>query len=139
MDLLPLAAIGWITVLLSGVAIAVGAWLIVGMHLQGGELREHLARRVLDDIVLFGIWILGFAGGVGLLMLKPWSRWAIELFCWALTVLVLMSSYSRLRVAPPPRSQVLMGHLLFIIPVVAFCAAAILTLRSESTLRLLAG
>lgn len=137
MELLPLAVIGWALVVASGGAIALGGWLIAGMLRRGGELRDHVASRVLDDFVLFGIWMLGFAGGVGLLLLKPWSRWAVELFCWAVTVLLLMSSYSRLRVVEPPRSHAVMGHLLFLIPVIAFCAATILTLRSESALRAL--
>lgn len=138
MELLPLPVIGWLTVILSVAAIGLGAWLIVGIHLQGGELKAHLAARVLDDTLLFGIWILGLAGGVGLLLGKPWSRVAIELFCWCLIMLVLMASYSRLRVAPPPRLQVFMGHLLFLIPVIAFCAATIFTLRSETTIKALA-
>jgi len=139
MDLLPLPVIGWVAVLLSGTAIGIGAWLIAGMHLQGGELRKHLAGRVIEDTVLFGIWVLGFAGGIGLLLVKPWSRMALELFCWVLILLVAMSSYSRLRDAPPPRLHLFMGHLLFIIPIVAFCAATIFTLRSETVLRTLSG
>ena len=137
MELMSLAAIGWIAILLSGAAILIGGWLIASLHLQGGAQREQLARRVIDDTVLFGIWFLGLAGGIGLLLEKSWSRWAVELFCWVLAALVLMSSYSRLRVAEEPKSRVLMGHLLFIIPVIAFCAAAILTLRSDAAQRLL--
>ena len=137
MELMPLAAIGWIAILVSAVAILAGGWLIVSLHLQGGAQREQLARGVIDDTVLFGIWFLGLAGGVGLLLEKSWSRWALELFCWVLAALVLMSSYSRLRVAVEPKSRVLMGHLLFLVPVIAFCAAAILTLRSDAAQRLL--
>jgi hypothetical protein len=137
MELLPLPLIGWLSVILSSVAIGLGAWLIVGMHLQGEEMKAHLAARVLDDTLLFGIWILGFAGGVGLLLGKSWSRVVLELFCWALIMLVLMASYSRLRASPPPRLQMFMGHLLFLIPIVAFCAATIATLRSETALKAL--
>ena len=137
MELLPLAAIGWIAIALSGVAISLGAWLIVGLHLQGGELREQLARRVLDDTVLFGIWILGFAAVVCVLLGASWSRWAMELFCWVLAALVVMSSYSRLRIAEPPRIRVFLGHLLFLIPVLAYSAASILTLRSDAAQRAL--
>ena len=137
MELMPLAAIGWIAILVSAAAIVIGGWLIVSLHLQGGAVREQLARRVIDDTVLFGIWFLGLAGGIGLLLEKSWSRWAVELFCWVLAALVLMSSYSRLRVAEEPKSRVFMGHLLFLMPVVAFCAAAILTLRSDAAQRLL--
>ena len=139
MELLPLAVIGWLAIAASATAIGIGAWLIVGMHLQGDEMRSHLATNVLNDTLLFGIWLLGFAGGVGLLLAKPWSRWMLELFCWALVALVSMSSYARLRAAPPPRGRVFLGHLLFIIPVVAYCTATILSLRSETALRALAG
>jgi len=139
MELLPLPVIGWIAVVLSGSAIAIGAWIIAGIHLQGGELRATLASRVLDDTLLFGIWVLGFAGGVGILLGKPWSRVVLELFCWVLILLVAMSSYSRLRDAPPPRLHLFMGHLLFIIPIAAFCAATIITLRSEATVKALSG
>lgn len=138
MELLPLPVIGWLAILLSGTAIGIGAWLIVGMHLQGEEMRQHLAARTLDDMLLFGIWVLGFAGGVGILLGKPWSRVVLELFCWALVMLVMMSSYSRLRAAPPPRMQIFLGHLLFIIPIFAFCTATIMTLRSDAALKALA-
>lgn len=139
MELLPLPAIGWIAVIVSGGAIGVGAWLIAGMHLQGGEMRQYLAARALDDTLLFGIWLLGFGGGIGLLLEKPWSRYAMEIFCWALILLVSMSSYVRLRAAQPPRMQVFMGHLLLIMPVYAYCAATLLTLRSRSALQVLSG
>lgn len=139
MELLPLPVIGWISVITSAAAIGIGAWLIAGMHLQGDAMRAYLAANVVNDMLLFGIWVLGLGGGAGLLLAKPWSRWMLELFCWALVALVLMSSYSRLRFAPAPRSRVLLGHLLLIIPVVAFCAATILTLRSEAAVRALAG
>lgn len=139
MELLPLPVIGWIAVIVCTAAIGIGAWLIAGLHLQGDAMRAYLAANVVNDMLLFGIWVLGLGGGAGLLLAKPWSRWMLELFCWALLALVVMSSYSRLRVAPPPRSRVFLGHLLFIIPVVAFCAATIVTLRSETALKALAG
>lgn len=139
MELLPLELIGWLYTAVSGLALAVGAWLIVAVHLGGPEARRQLAARVLDDTLLFGIWILGLAGGIGVLLEKPWSRPALELFCWALIVLVILSAWSRLRAAAPSRTTLALSLTLFVIPVVAVCVATILTLRSETALRTLSG
>jgi hypothetical protein len=137
--LLPLELIGWLYAVLCGAALAFGAWAIVGVHLQGEQARRQLAARVIDDTVLFAIWILGLAGGIGVLLGKGWSRPMLELFCWALIGLVMLSSWSRLRAAQPPRGRLALSLALFVIPVVVVCAATILTLRSEPALRALTG
>jgi hypothetical protein len=139
LELMSLELIGWLYSAVSAAAIAVGAWLIAGLHLGGPQTRRQLAARVLDDSLLFGIWILGLAGGIGVLLGKPWSRPVLELFCWALIVLVLLSAWSRLRAAAPPRATLALSLALFVIPVVAVCGATILTLRSEAALRALSG
>jgi hypothetical protein len=102
-------------------------------------VRRHLAARVLDDSLLFGIWILGLVGGIGVLLEKSWSRWVLELFCWTLIILTFLSAYSRWRVAPPPRNLLLLSLMLFVLPLVMICIATILTLRGETALRVLAG
>lgn len=43
MELLPLELIGWLYSVGAGIALAVGAWLIVGMHFSGTEARKQLA------------------------------------------------------------------------------------------------
>lgn len=139
MDVLNLALVGWIFTLGAGLAIGFGAWLIIGLHFSGEGVRKHLAARVLDDSLLFGIWILGLAGGVGVLLEKSWSRWVLELFCWTLIVLALLSAFNRWRVAPPPRGMLLLSLALFMLPVAAICVATILTLRGETALRVLGG
>jgi hypothetical protein len=139
MDVLNLSLVGWLFTLGAGFAIGFGAWLIIGLHFSGEGVRKHLAARVLDDSLLFGIWIMGFAGGVGVLLEKSWSRWVLELFCWVLVVLALLSAFNRWRVAPPPRGLLLLSLALFVLPLAAICAATILTLRGETALRVLAG
>lgn len=139
MDLLPLAVIGWLFTLLCGCALALGAWLVIGAHFSGEAVRQELARRVFEDAVLFGIWILGLAGGIGVLLAKSWSRGALELFCWVLMVLAVLTAWSRLRAAPPPRGTLAISLALFLVPLVAVCVATILTLRGETALRALAG
>lgn len=137
MEPLSLDLIGWIYALLCGAAILVGAWIIIAVHLRGD--RGALAARVVEDTILFGIWILGFTGGIGVLLGRAWSRPVLELFCWAFTVLLLLNAWMRWRAAPPPRLGFSVSLVLFVVPVIAFTGATILTLRSETALRVLAG
>lgn len=137
MEPLSLDLIGWIYALLCGGAILIGAWIIVAVHLRGN--RGALAARVVEDTILFGIWTLGLAGGIGVLLGRGWSRPVLELFCWAFSVLLLMNAWSRWRAAPPPRQRLTLSLVLFVVPVLVFTGATILTLRSETALRVLAG
>lgn len=139
MDLLNLSLIGWLYAIGSGLALVLGAWLTAVIHLRDEAARKELAKRVLDDSILFGIWILGLAGGVGVLLEKSWSRWVLELFCWVLIGLVILSAYSRWRAAPPPRGLLAVSLALFVMPIAALCAATIVTLRGATALRVLAG
>jgi hypothetical protein len=139
MDLVNLDLIGWLFSVGSGLALAFGIWLIVGIHLRDEMARKELAARVLDDSLLFGIWILGLAGGIGVLLDKSWSRVVLELFCWTLMVLLFLSAWNRWRAAPPPRVMLALSLALFIVPVVAVCVATILTLRGETASRVLSG
>ena len=139
MSLLDLELIGWLFSICSGIALAIGTWLIVALHYGGVGARKPLAKRVREDALLFGIWSLGLAGGIGVLFGKSWSRPVLELFCWTLMILLLMSCWSRLRLAPPPRVILGLSMALFVTPIYAVCIATILTLRSEAALRLLGG
>ncbi|MGQ0509274.1 MAG: hypothetical protein ACT4P9_01560 [Betaproteobacteria bacterium] len=137
MDLLSLDLVGWLYAVLCGCAILVGAWIIVAVHLRGD--RAALAARVVEDTILFGVWMLGLAGGTGVLLGRAWSRPVLELFCWVFTILLLLNAWTRWRVAPPPRFGFSVSLILFVVPVIAFTGATILTLRSETALRALAG
>lgn len=137
MEPLSLDLIGWIYALLCGGAILLGAWIIIAVHLRGD--RGALAARVVEDTILFGIWTLGLAGGIGVLLGRAWSRPVLELFCWAFSVLLLMNAWSRWRASPPPRQRFALSLVLFVAPVLVFTGATILTLRSETALRVLAG
>jgi hypothetical protein len=139
MDLLNLSLIGWLFSIASGLALILGGWLIAAIHLRDEAARKELAARVLDDTVLFGVWILGLAGGIGVLLEKSWSRPVLELFCWVLMVLVALSAVSRWRAAPQPRGLLTLSLLLFVVPIAVVCVATILTLRGETALRVLSG
>jgi hypothetical protein len=130
-DPLPLPVIGWLYTLVCGSALALGAWLVIGVHFSGEDARKQLASRVIDDAMLFGIWILGLAGGIGVVLGKSWSAVVLEFFCWVLMVLVVMTAVSRFRAAGRPRITLGLSLALFVVPVLAFCGATIYTLRAS--------
>ncbi len=138
MELLDLNWIGWIFSVVAGLALVLGI-LITALHWASEATREHARTRVLEDIVLFAIWALGLVGGIGVLHGMGWSRPVLELFCWTLMILLLMSSWSRFREMPPPRNIRALQMALFVMPVVAFCIATIVTLRGETAFRVLSG
>ena len=138
MELLDLNWIGWIFSVVAGIALVLGI-LIMALHWASEETREHARKRLLEDIVLFAIWTLGLAGGIGVLQGMGWSRPVLELFCWTLMILLLMSSWSHFRRMPPPRNMRALQMALFVMPVVVFCIATIVTLRSETAFRVLSG
>ncbi len=113
------------------------------MLVRAGDLeRRYLSYSVWNDLVLAAIWVLGLAGGIGVIRLQPWGRHLLELFCWALIVLLLLSAVSRLYAlrqpdpGQPPVNWlgVIGGITLILIPVLAICAATIVTLRSPEAL-----
>jgi hypothetical protein len=140
MDLqLPLPFVGWLFTIASLLALVVGALLIIAMHRSGELQRRYLAHTVWNDMALFGIWILGLVGAIGVLRLRPWGRDLLEFFCWTLIALVLMSAATRLYALKRlPREErvgwigAVSGVLVVLIPVIAVCAAALVTLRSEA-------
>jgi hypothetical protein len=140
MDALPLPVIGWLYTIVSSAALLLGAYIVAGLHLQGEGERRQLLERVVEDAVLFGIWILGLAGGVGVLLAKPWSRSLLEFFCWVIAALTLFSAYTRLRAPGAVRRGTLaLSVALFVLPVLAICGATICTLRGEEAVRVLGG
>src|SRR5258706_121039 len=106
-----------------------------GIGEDPGSGRRELASRLLEDLMLYSIWLLGLAGGIGVLVGKGWSRPALELFCWTLMVLLVLSGVRRYRAVPAPRLMLGISLAAFIAPVIAFCIATILTLRSDAAVK----
>jgi hypothetical protein len=140
---LPLALIGWFYTLTSGAALALGA-LLIAMLLRSGDLeRRYLTYSYVNDMMLAAVWVLGLAGGIGVIRLQPWGRYLLELFCWALMVLLALSAATRLyalKRSTPDGQPVdwlgaIAGITLVLIPVLAICAATIITLRSPDALK----
>ena len=135
MEVLPLELIGWLFTVGCGIALLAGAFLTTGLQGSGAEARRALAEHLLEDLILFSIWLLGLAGGVGVLLGKAWSRPVLELFCWTLMILLVLSAARRLRAVPGPRVRLGLSLAAFIAPVIAVCVATILTLRSDAAIR----
>ena len=140
---LPLAFIGWLFTLASAAALAFGAALIFMIARAGDLHRRYLSYSFVNDLMLAAVWMLGLFGGIGVIRLQPWGRYLLELFCWALIVLLLLSSTTRLyalrqeNAAGQPVNWLgaIAGITLILIPVLALCAATIVTLRSPEALR----
>jgi len=141
---LSLAFIGWFFTLASAGALALGAALIWMLATAGDLQRRYLSYSIWNDLVLAAIWVLGLAGGIGVIRLQPWGRYLLELFCWALIVLLPLSAASRvyaLRQQPDPGQSpvnwlgAIGGITLILIPVIAICAATIVTLRSPEAMK----
>lgn len=140
---LSLIFIGWFFTLIPAAALLVGAALIFILATSGDLQRRYLSYSVWNDLVLAAIWVLGLAGGIGILRLEPWGRYLTELFCWALIVLLLLSAATRLYALKQEATQgapvswlgAIAGVTLILIPVLAICAATIVTLRSPETMK----
>jgi hypothetical protein len=138
-----LAFIGWFFTLASAGALALGAALTWMLATAGDLQRRYLGYSIWNDLLLAAIWVLGLAGGVGVIRLQPWGRYLLELFCWALIVLLFLSAASRLyalkRPDPgqPPVNWLgaIGGVTLILIPVLAICTATIVTLRSTEAMK----
>jgi hypothetical protein len=144
---LPLAFIGWFFTLVSACALAVGAALIFMLARAGEAHGRYLSYTFVNDVMLAAVWILGLFGGIGVIRLQAWGRYLLELFCWALIVLLVLSAASRIyslsRPGPgaPPANWLgaIAGITLILIPALALCAATIVTLRGPEALRAFSG
>jgi FtsH-binding integral membrane protein len=144
--LLPLGFVGWFFTVASAVALVAGALVIIALHRAGELQRRYLEKNVLNDMMLFGIWFLGLAGGIGVIARESWARGVLEFFCWTLIVLVLLSTANRFKAlrqqqgeAPVNWAGAFAGVVMFAVPILALCAAAIVTLRSPAALQAFAG
>lgn len=146
MEPLPLPLVGWLFTLLSAGALVLGALVILAMHRAGELQRRFLAASAWSDMALFAIWVLGLAGGIGVLQARSWGRDLLEFFCWTLIALVLLSAASRLYAArrqsaaePVNWVGAVAGITLVAMPLIVLCAAAIFTLRSDAVRQVFAG
>jgi len=135
MEILDLQLVGWLFTAGCSIALLLGTWLTIGVQMSGEHGRRELAARLLEDLLLYSIWLVGLAGGIGVLLGSAWSRPVLELFCWVLMILLLMSVARRFLASPPPRLMLCLSLAAFVVPVIVVCIATILTLRSDAAVK----
>ncbi len=131
--------IGWFFSAISLVVLTVGGMMLMHLYKTGRLSGAYLQERGAQEIVLIAIWLVGLAAGAGVIYHHGWSQWLLEYFCWVLIVLVVLSGSTRmanLKKEVPDISRraffnSLLGVLMFVLPVVLFCAATIFTLRGD--------
>lgn len=129
-----LTFIGWFYTILSLLALFAGMRIVKALKAQGRKLSAL-------DSLLFGVWILGLAGGMGIILRGEWGLNALQTFCWALIVLVAVSLVQRFREAlrisrsgmPVNWIGVLAGLLVVAVPFWFMCYMTLSVLRDEST------
>ena len=146
MELLTLRFIGWFFTLVPAAALSIGALILFRLFRAGGLARRYAEQSLWNDLNLLAIWAAGMLGGIGVLREKSWALWLLEFFCWVLCVLVLMSGAHRLyalkRTAGETRVKwvtAVAGVVVVALPILAFCGATILTLRSDVARQTLTG
>ncbi len=138
---LPLAFIGWFFAIASFAALAIGVLLLQQLFRGGKIPLEYLQSRIVGDVALLLVWLIGLVSAFGLLNGFSWGRAGLEYFCWVLIALTLLSGGTRLatyRRHPQgqgltPRGWVVAvaGVMLVALPLIALCGVSILTLRSD--------
>lgn len=146
MELLSLRFIGWFFTLVPAAALLIGALILYRLYRAGGLARWYAEQSLWNDLNLLAIWAAGMLGGIGVLKEKSWALWVLEFFCWVLCVLVIMSGAYRLvalkRAAGETRVNwvtAVAGVVVVALPILAFCGATILTLRSDVARQTLTG
>ncbi|OGA29965.1 MAG: hypothetical protein A3I01_08050 [Betaproteobacteria bacterium RIFCSPLOWO2_02_FULL_65_24] len=145
MDTFSLEFIGWFYTLVCAVAIAAGAAIMLFLHSTGRLQTRYKQYSIWNDIMLMVIWMIGLAGGVGVLDLSQWGQFLLQLFCWMLIALVTTSAASRLyaahrlskkiTISPREWRGTIIGLTLMVVPIVLFCLATIASLRTEEARR----
>ena len=138
---LPLAFIGWFFAIVSFAALAIGILLLHQLFRSGRIAPEYLQSRIINDVALLLVWLIGLVSAFGLLNGLSWGRAGMEYFCWVLIALTLLSGGARLASyrrhpqgqALTPRGWVvaIAGVMLVALPLVALCGVTIYTLRSD--------
>jgi ribose/xylose/arabinose/galactoside ABC-type transport system permease subunit len=138
---LPLAFIGWFFAILCFAALAIGVLLLQQLFRKGKIPPEYLQSRIVSDVALLLVWLIGLVSAFGLLNGFFWGRIGLEYFCWVLIALTLLSGGTRLasyRQHPQgqgltPRAWVVAvaGVMLVALPLIALCGVTIFTLRGD--------
>ena len=138
-DTLSLDFIGKFYAIICGAVVLFGLAIFAWLYVTGNLKSRYKDYSIFNDIMLLAIWVIGFGGAWGVLQLDPWGQFLLQLFCWMLIALVMLSAGSRLYTVHKLGHNVSRGEWVrmgaslaaFVLPIIFFSAATILTLRSD--------
>ena len=139
MDDFSLNFLGWFYSIACGAAIIVGIAILMFLYVRGQVPTRYKDYSIWNDVMMLVIWAIGLGGAIGVLQRSQWGQFLLQLFCWMLIALSVLSGTTRLltlrKVAPHISRQewklTLIGVTLIVLPIVLFCVATILSLRTE--------
>jgi hypothetical protein len=139
-ELFDLDFIGWFYMVACGAVILFGLGVFALLYARGVIKERYKDYSILNDVMLLMIWVIGFGGAVGVIDRSQWGQFLLQLFCWMLIALVILSASSRMYtvyklgqgVTRKDWMHIGMGMTVFVVPIILFCIATILSLRSEA-------
>jgi hypothetical protein len=139
MDSFSLDFIGWFYTLVCSAAIAAGIAIFAFLHSRGQLTVRYKDYSIWNDVMLMVIWAIGLVGSLGVLDRSMWGQMLLQLFCWMLIALVCTSGATRLYtlkklgrgLTQADWTHIIVGVLVLIIPIVVFCLATILSLKTD--------
>lgn len=139
-DTLDLDFIGWFYTVACGAVILFGLCVFAMLYARAILKERYKDYSILNDVMLLMIWVIGFGGALGVIDRSQWGQFLLQLFCWMLIALVVLSAASRMYtvhklgqgVTRKDWLHMAMGVSLFVLPIILFCVATILSLRTEA-------
>jgi len=137
---LDLDFIGWFYLYACGAVILFGLGVFSWLYVKGLAKERYKDYSILNDVMLLMIWVVGFGGAIGVIDRSQWGQFLLQLFCWMLIALVVLSSSSRLYtvyklgqgVTQRDWINIFIGLTTFVVPIILFCVATIFSLRSDA-------
>jgi len=140
LDTFDLDFIGWFYATACGIVILFGLAVFALLYARGTIKERYKDYNILNDVMLLMIWVIGFGGAIGVIDRSQWGQFLLQLFCWMLMALVVLSASSRMYtvhklgqgVTRKDWIQMFISVTLFVLPIMVFCIATILSLRTEA-------
>lgn len=131
--------IGGFYTLICLIALTGGIATLISLGRAGAAERAAVKRNAAKEALMFVLWAVGLVGGVGIMLHRSWGLYVLELFCYALVVMICMSIYGRYqdikrRAADEHINWLAAGAGLAIVgvPIMVIAYLTIAVLRSES-------
>ncbi|MFM9970463.1 MAG: hypothetical protein ACKVQK_18895 [Burkholderiales bacterium] len=139
-DTLDLDFIGWFYAVACGAVILFGLTVFAMLYARGILMERYKDYSILNDVMLLMIWVIGFGGAMGVMDRSQWGQFLLQLFCWMLMALVVLSAASRMYtvyklgqgVTQKDWLHIIIGVSTFVVPIILFCIATIFSLRTEA-------